>query len=428
MAGVTGVTTTSTGRALPPVLWDEAAEQAVLGAMLLSSSAVSAVTAILDAADYYLPTNGVIHAAIVKLTAADSPVDTVTVSGKVDLPEGYVQSLVDYCPAVANAAVYARTVRDLSLARAVARVGMEIAELAESRKLDVRGLIDEAERKVLSISPPSEAQCMSSIATIATRIAEDLGQGKPAKCWHTGFEAVDDLLGGLHPQSFIVIGARPGLGKTAWALNIARAVAHQGPVLFFSLEMSDEEVGERFLSAAASVRLRDLRERKISDEKLADIYAAIGKADSLGLEIIWDPRTTLASLKSIARRRRAKGGLALIVIDYLQLMHTGERAESRWAEVTTISRELKVLARELEVPVLALSQLNREQDSHWSDGKPKLSQLRESGAIEQDADAVLLLSWPKDKKGVVLVNVAKNRHGPLGEVELTWQPQYMRFH
>ena len=201
-------------------------------------------------------------------------------------------------------------------------------------------------------------------------------------------------------RSFIVIGARPGIGKTAWALNIARTVALQGSVLFFSLEMSAQELGERFICALAGVRLRDLRARTIADERIADVYKAAQEAEKMGLQIIYDPRTTLASLKSIARRHRAKGEIALIVVDYLQLMRSGGREESRWQEVSSISRELKVLARELEVPVLALSQLNREVESHWESGKPKLSQLRESGAIEQDADAVMLLSWPKDRQEI----------------------------
>lgn len=417
--------TTTPTRTAQPLLFDEAAEQAVLGAMLVNPSAVAAVAAILDPEDYYYDRHRAIHRAVLELTAKDKGVDEVTVGALCE--REYVHTLVEAVPTAANVTTYAATVKDLSLMREVRRVGLEIAELP-TKSHDVRTLIDEAERRVMAICPPAEAQSVSSMSAIAGRIAHDVGEGTPAKSWLTGFQAVDDLLGGLHPQSFVVIGARPGIGKTAWALNIASAVAQQATVLFFSLEMSDQELGERFICAVGQVRLRDLRSGKLPDDKLPDVYRAVEASEKMRFEVIYDARTTLASLKAIARRFRAKGELGLIVIDYLQLMRSGAKEDSRWQEVSSISRELKILARELEVPVLALSQLNRETDSHWEGGKPKLSHLRESGAIEQDADAVLLLSWPKDRQGVVTVNVAKNRHGPLGEVELQWKPQYMRFY
>lgn len=419
------MTTTTTGQ-VPPLLYDTAAERAVLGSMLVNEGSIPIVSAILQADDYFLPTHRVIHTTIMELVAQGKIADTVTVGSRCD--RDYISALVDSTPTATNVRAYAATVKDLSLLRRLRDVGNDIAGKASRRPPDVRNLIDEAERMVLSVSPPAEAESMTDISSVVADIATELDKKVPAKSWKTGFEAIDSKLGGLHPQSFIVIGARPGIGKTGWALNIARTVSLQGTVLFFSLEMSAQELGERLICALAGIRFADLRSRCVSDEKLADVYRAAADAEKMDLKIVWDPHTTLASVKSIARRQKAKQDLALIVIDYLQMMHSGGHEDTRWQEVSTISRELKVLARELEVPVLALSQLNREVESHWESGKPKLSQLRESGAIEQDADAVLLLSWPKDRQGVVVVDVAKNRHGPLGEVEMTWEPQYMRFH
>jgi len=214
-------------------------------------------------------------------------------------------------------------------------------------------------------------------------------------------------------------------------LAIAQHAARHGRVLFFSLEMSRTEIAERLGCSLSSVKLKSLRERNMHPEERARLVSKMADVEKLDMLLEDEPGQTLLSIRATARREASKMGrdkhLKLVVVDYMQLMTLGYRAESRFVEVSAMSRELKGLARSLHCPVLALSQLNRESESYWSDGKPKLSHLRESGSIEQDADIVMLLSWPKDKQGFVNVEVAKNRHGPLGEVQLIWTPQYTRF-
>ncbi len=425
MASIAPLTTTST--LSPHLPYDEKAEQAVLGAMLCNQTTIPVVMNILSPSDYYFNRNAEIHRAIGHLFATDSPVDDVTVGNTIDKDRDYISTLADSCPTTSNAAYYAKLVRDHSLIRSVILAGNEIAEMGYQGKHDAKTLIDLAEQRIFSVDPPESERSITDMAELTARFIEELQEKKPPKVWGTGFGSLDDVLGGLRACALIVIGARPGIGKTALSLNIARHVSQQGKVLFFSLEMSAEELAERYLCATAHVRLRALRERTVTPDQQADLYKAQALAAQSKFVVIDDPRTTLVSLKATARRQKAKHDLALIIVDYLQLLTLGSKSESRYAEVSTISRELKTMARTLDVPVLALSQLNRESQSFGSDGKPQLSHLRESGSIEQDADVVMLMSWPKDRKGYVLVNVAKNRHGPLEEVELEWIPQYMRF-
>jgi replicative DNA helicase len=417
------LTTTST-RAAAPLPSDEAAEQAVLGAMLTNENAVAIAQDLLEADDYYLPQHQKIHEAILAAFSADTPIDSVLIGSACG--HEYVSLLCDAVPSAANVGYYAKIVKDHSRARALVRVGHEIVELGTKRPHDVKVLIDQAEQMVFGLEPP-QSKYTSTILEVADRVVRDVEEKVPPVRWRTGFRVVDDVLGGLYAGHLIIIGARPGLGKTALALNFAHSVAQQGPVLFYSLEMSGEELAERYICMLARVNLRSLREHRVDDDKLADVINTLTAAEKSQLTLVSDPGLTLTSLKAQARRMNAKKKLALIVVDYLQLLTIGAKIDNRQSEVATISRDLKILARTLEVPIIALSQLNRENESHWSDGKPKLSQLRESGAIEQDADEVLLLSWPKDRHGEVVVDVKKNRHGPLEEVTLEWTPQYMKF-
>jgi len=244
----------------------------------------------------------------------------------------------------------------------------------------------------------------------------------------TGFKSIDQYAQGLHDGAFIVVGARPGIGKTCLGLAIAQRVAKEGTVLFFSMEMSASELMERTLSSVACVSLTHMRERKLSPDELASLYSAQGELEERDLRFIDNPNMSVMALKSKVRQHARRFPLALVVVDYLQLMTLGQRAENRREEVSMMSRQLKSLAREVGVPIIALSQLNRM--STFDGTKPDISQLKESGSLEQDADQCWILSWPKMKEfggaKSITLDIAKNRHGPLGEVDLIWVPQYTR--
>jgi replicative DNA helicase len=244
----------------------------------------------------------------------------------------------------------------------------------------------------------------------------------------TGFPSVDEYAHGLHEGSLIILGARPGVGKTCVALAIAKNVAAHGPVFFFSMEMRAAELMERLYASVACVSLTHIRERNLSSTEKSFLYTAKEEVDSLDLQFFDDPSTTLLSLKGKVRQLSKEKKPKLIVVDYLQLMYLGSKAESRREEVSAMSRQLKQLAMEIGVPVLALSQLNRV--STFEGGKVDISQLKESGSLEQDADQVWLLDWPtKQEFGgsqSMILKVAKNRNGPIGDVDLIWVPAYQR--
>jgi replicative DNA helicase len=408
-----------------PLPYDETAERALLGAMLTNKTAVVVAQDFCVADDLFTDSHRRIFSAIVRLFGEGRDIDSVTVGGQLPDERDYLHVLADSCPAASNVGEYARIVHDRAQRRRLLRVGQEIAALAAEDD-DVRKLVDRAEGKLYTIDPSRERQ-PEQAKDILVRLMDDISEAVPSQSIPTGFASVDELMGGMHPSNLVIIGARPGIGKTSFALAVAANAATLGRVLFFSLEMSRDELVERLACSRASVKLRHVREHSLESEELVRLTRAAGEIEKLDLKVDDEPGQTLLSLRAACRRERSKSEIALVVIDYLQLLTIGYRTESRFTEVSAMSRELKGLARTMGCPILALSQLNRESESHWSDGKPRLSHLRESGSIEQDADAVLLLSWPKDKQGWVNVDIAKNRHGPLGEVQLIWTPQYTRF-
>jgi len=408
----------------PP--YNEEAEQAVLGAMLTNVSAVPVALDRLSATDFYLGKHGDVFAAVEKLWGQHREIDATIVAAALPDEKDYVHLLSDSCLVATNVGEYARIVHDLAQRRLLLRTGQEIAQLAHSED-DIKALVDRAEQKVFSISPSRHDKPQQAQELLAEILMEQ-DEGVPADSVPTGFKGVDELLGGLHPCSLVIIGARPGIGKTSFALAIAKNVAKLGRVLFFSLEMGRTDLAERLGCSLSSVNLRHVREHNLHPDERARLTKAMSEVELMDLIFDDEPGQTLHSVRGAARRAASKKPLALVVVDYLQLMRLGQRTESRYVEVSAMSRELKNLARQIKCPVIALSRLNRESESHFSDGRPKLSNLRESGSIEQDADAVMLLSWPKDDKRTVIVDVAKNRHGPLGEVRLNWTPQYTRFH
>jgi len=407
---------------------DLKAEQALLGAMLVNPDAIGVVSDMVVARDFYKDINGSIFESILGAwTSNTGSADTVTISAKFPDDGGYIHTLAESCPVATNATHYAGIVKATATQRDLIRAGHEIVELGYKTSDEPGILLDAAEARVYRLRP-NVASDTESLKSVAATIIDECIEKKAPDTVSTGFAALDEQTTGMYNGNLMLIGARPGIGKTSLALNIARNVASEGTVAFFSLEMSKAELTERILCAIANVSLTCVRSRNLGHEQTSRLMKSHDVFSALDMEIIDNPSLTLLSLKSRARQLAARKRVRLIVVDYLQLLTHGSRQESRFVEVSSISRELKALARELHCPVLALSQLNRESESPLGDGKPKLSQLRESGSLEQDADTVLLLSQPQEEGGAktISVHVAKNRHGRTGSVDLLWLPSFCR--
>lgn len=394
----------------------------------MSPSSIPVVLDTLSASDFYRDSHADIFHAIVGLWNGDADsVDTLTVASAVPKQKSYIYSLVESCPVVSNAAHYAQLVKNCSTCRSLVRVGQEIIELGYKNGDETPVLLERAEDMVHLLRPQSDGDTHRA-KEIAHLIIQETADHVAPRIVSTGFGQLDAVCGGFHASNFIVVGARPGVGKTACALNVAHRVSQQGTVLFFSMEMSRVELMERVLCSIACVPVTHLRRREMDGEELARIISALPEIEGGDLRIVDNPSLTMLQLKSKARQFASKTNLALIIIDYLQLLTMGRKTESRFVEVSTISRELKALARDLAVPIMALSQLNRT--SAFEGTKPQIDQLRESGSLEQDADQVWLLSWPKntefDFTDTLIIDVAKNRHGAFGEVSFPWDKNWQR--
>ena len=425
---------------LPP--HDLEAEQSVLGAMLINPSAIPAVAEVLEPDDFYRDSHRLVYKAALTLFERDEEVDVVTLSAQLER-EGllervggreFVHALADLVPAATNAVHYAGIVRELSVLRALIRVGNEIAELGYQRPGDVPELLDRCEQKVFAIQQARRTGEFEHIKDVLVRNFERLtalegDRGLTGVA--SGFEAVDRLTGGFQPANLIVLAARPGVGKTSLALNIAAHVAlHEKlAVAIFSLEMSAEELCERLMCSHARVSSHKVRTGSLSADDHAKLLQAAGVLEKADIFIDDTAGLNMFELRTKARRLQARHQLGLVIVDYLQLMAGDGRAENRQQEVSNISRALKGLARELSVPVLAVSQLNRAPETR-ADREPQLADLRESGAIEQDADMVIFIyEDPSDpaSKGVVKLKIAKHRNGPTGLVRLGFVREYTQF-
>ena len=433
------------GARVPP--HDLAAERALLGAMLLTATAIADAVESTAAADFYRPAHAHTFDAIAGLYAAGEPVDTVTVAAELErtgLLEavGGAGALVEMqagTPVAGNAARYADIVaKNATLRRLIGAAG-EVAELAYSRPADVDAALDEAESLVFAVAGGSEASSMEPLYGLLDRGVDHLEKlyehGQSLTGVPTGYSDLDSLLLGLQPSSLLVLGARPGIGKTSLALGMAAAAAmgSRRPVLFFSLEMSHLELTQRLLCSEAGVSTQRVRSGQLSDDDWTRINGAVGRLAEAPLWIDDNPNTSVLEIRAKARRKHAEvGHLGLVVVDYLQLMGGRLNAESRQVEVSEMSRGLKILARELDCPVLALSQLSRAPEAR-ADKRPMLADLRESGAIEQDADVVMFLyrdemyNADSPDRGIAELHVAKHRTGPTGTVKLAFLPQYTRF-
>jgi replicative DNA helicase len=423
------------------------AEESVLGAVLLSRDAMGSVSEKgLRPDHFYKPAHQHIFDAVTALYRSGNPVDTITVAdelrraGLLEQVGGAetLHGLQNATPAISNASHYARIVQDTALLRSLIHVAGEIAEIGYAEPDDVTKAVDEAESRVFKIADERVVDTTLEIGELLQgamdRLEATFERGDTITGTATGYHDLDELLSGLQPSTLNIVGARPAMGKTSFALGMATHIAQTTarPVVVFSLEMGHAELTERILSSEAKVDSTKLRTGRLTEADWAKIGRAIGRLE-IPLFLDDNPRVTVMEIRAKARRLKARhGGLALIVIDYLQLMSGGANPENRQLEVSEISRNLKILARELEVPIVALSQLSRNLESR-SDKRPMLSDLRESGSLEQDADVVMFLyrdevyNQESADKGSAEVIVAKHRSGPIGVKRLVFLGQYTRF-
>jgi replicative DNA helicase len=424
------------------------AEQSLLGAMLLSRDAIAATTeAAISGDDFYKPAHGHVFDAVLSLYNRGEPVDAVTVADVLRRNElldaiggpALLVTLQAGTPATTSAAHYAKIVEELSLLRRLISVAGEISESAFNAGGDVAGTIDRAESMVYEVA---QRRVTDSMAKIEALLNENLNRlealyerGESITGVPTGFTDLDELLAGFQPSNLVVIGARPSMGKTSFSLGLAThaAVEARKPVLVFSLEMGQLEVSQRILCAEARVDSSRVRTGKLTDADWGKISNAVGRIADAPIYIDDNANITVMDIRAKSRRLRSQlGDLGLIIIDYVQLMTGRHGAESRQVEVSEISRNLKILARELETPVVALAQLNRSLEQR-ADKRPMLSDLRESGSLEQDADIVMFLYRDEvydpesQDRGTAEVIVSKHRNGPVGKVRLAWLDHYTKF-
>ncbi len=423
------------------------AEESLLGAMLLSRDAIAAASEIVRPEHFYKPAHTHIYAAILGLYAVGEPSDPITITdeltraGLIDSVGGVaaVVALQANAPATSNAARYARIIEELAVARGMITVANEIAELGYSMPDDVSKAVDLAESKIYELARHRESGTMvelkDSLGAALDRLEQLFEAGDAITGTPTGYNDLDELLSGLQPNALVVVGARPAMGKTSFALGMAAnsAIVSGRPTLFFSLEMSSTEITQRLLCSEARVDATRMRNGRLTAQDWEKITSTVGKLGEAPLWIDDNPNVSVMEIRSKARKLRSQvGDLGAVFVDYIQLMTGRTNAESRQVEVAEISRSLKILAREIEAPVIALAQLNRGLEQR-ADKRPMLSDLRESGSLEQDADVVCFLyrdevyNRESPDAGIAEVIVAKHRAGPTGTVRLAFLGQYTKF-
>lgn len=425
---------------------DDVAEQSVLGGMLLSKDAIADVVESLRASDFYKPAHETIYEAILSLYGHGSPADAITVAdelkkrGELARVGGaaYIHTLIASVPTAANAQYYAEIVKEHAIMRRLIEAGTKIAQLGYANETEVDTLVDQAQAEIYAVTDGNAKEDYVSFSeALEETINEiDANSNRPNGVYGvpTDFIEFDELTGGLHGGQMIVIAARPGVGKSTLALDIARSAAihHQMTTVFFSLEMSRTELAMRVLSAEGKISMGRLKKGDLDTEGWTNLATLQGRIDSAPLFIDDSPNMTLMEIRAKCRRLKQRNDLKLVVLDYLQLMSSGKKVESRQQEVSEFSRSLKLLAKELDVPVIALSQLNRGSEQR-TDKRPMVSDLRESGSIEQDADMVILLhredmyNPDSERVGEADMIIAKHRGGPTRTIPLAFSGKYSRF-
>ena len=427
---------------LPPQ--DLGAEQSVLGSMLLNKDAIADCLEVTKSADFYRPAHELIYDAVLDLYGRGEPADAITVADELnkrgDLTrvggQAYLHQLIQSVPTAANAGYYAEIVHERAVLRRLVEAGTRIVQMGYGQgEGDVDEIVNRAQAEVYSVAEKRGGEDYHQLGELLNATMEEIeaaaGRTDEMTGVPTGFLELDNLTNGLHPGQMIVVAARPAVGKSTLGIDIARAAAikHQMATAVFSLEMSRTEITMRILSAEATIQLQDLRKGLKGQEQWNKLARVMGKISDAPLFIDDSPNMSLMEIRSKCRRLKQQHNLRMVIIDYLQLMSSGKKVESRQQEVAEFSRALKLLAKELEVPVIAISQLNRGPEQR-TDKRPQMSDLRESGSIEQDADMVILLHRDRsdpERDGEADVIVAKHRNGPTADIVLAFQGHYSRF-
>ncbi len=435
----------------PP--YSEDAEQAVLGAMLIDTDAIMRASEVVDDTMFYREAHRRVFRAMMALTERREVVDPLTLTdemarrGELDASGGgeYISSLIDAVPTAANVEYHARIVREKAMLRRLIEVSTSIVSEAFEARTTAAEMLDAAEHKILQLSQARGAVDFTRIKELLWPTMERIEAlskgGKIITGVPSGFADLDEITSGFQPSELIIVAARPAMGKTSFCLNLAQhaAIEHNIPIAFFSLEMSKESLVQRLLTSEARIDAQRLRKGLLRDDDFPRLARAAGILSSAPIYIDDSAGISLLEMRSRARRLKVDSGVGMVIVDYLQLIQGPSRAENRQQEISQISRSLKALAKELAVPVIALSQLSRAPEQRTGESKrPQLSDLRESGAIEQDADLVVFLfrpevyEGPTDKDGNSLegrseVIVGKQRNGPIGTVNLYFHKHYTRF-
>ena len=422
------------------------AEQSTLGGMLLSQEAVAEVFEAVSGVDFYAPKHELIFNAILNLFGRGEPTDVIAVTDELNKQGNlvkaggadYLHSLTGYVPTAANAGYYAKIVSDKAILRRLIEAGTRIAQAGYESQGEVEDLVNQAQAEIYKVSSQSSREdyvpLSDSLEAAIHEIEGAQNRGGELTGVPTGFTDLDAYTHGLHPGQLVIVAARPAVGKSTFALDLARnaSVKHNQATIFFSLEMGRAEIAMRLMSAESSIYLQSMRKGTVTDADWTRLAAVRGRINDAPLYIDDSPNMSLVEIRAKCRRLAQQVDLKLVVIDYIQLMSSGKKVESRQQEVSEFSRALKLLAKELGLPVVALSQLNRQAEQA-KDKKPELSHLRESGSLEQDADVVVLLHregiYEKDhpRAGEADLILAKQRNGPTGTVVVAFHGQYSRF-
>lgn len=422
------------------------AEQSVIGAMLMDRDAITIASEILTVDDFYQKQYGILFEAMVELYTENIPVDLITLQNRLkekDVPPEissleFVRDMITKVPTSVNVGTYAKIVSEKAALRRLIRVNEEIASACYAGKDSVEEIMEDTEKKIFQVLQRKTNDEFVPIKDVVLNALDKIEAASRMKGsvtgMPTGFIDLDYKTSGFQPSDLILIAARPSMGKTAFVLNIAEYMAFRSneTVAIFSLEMSKEQLVNRLFALESRVDSQILRTGNLSDNDWSSLIEAAGVIGRSNLIIDDTPGISVSELRSKCRKYKLEHNLGIIMIDYLQLMQGSRKSESRQQEISDISRSLKEIARELQVPVVALSQLSRAVEQR-PDHRPMLSDLRESGAIEQDADVVMFLyrddyyNHDTEKKDVAEVIIAKQRNGPIGTVELAWLPRYTKF-
>jgi len=422
---------------------NEEAERSVLGAILIDKDAINLVSETISPKDFYNDLNGIIYEAMLSLYDERKPIDLLTLTTRLKknklndkIESSYLTDLIDEVPTSANVEHYAEMIREASTKRSLIRIGTDIAEMGYQEEKESVELLDKAESSIFAVSQGHNVKgfvpIKAGLAESFDRIDELHKKGSGFRGIQTGFVDLDNVLSGMQASNLLILAARPGQGKTAMVVNISQniAVDQKKPVGIFSLEMSQEELVDRLLIGQADVDAWKLKTGRLAESDFAKLSQAMGELADAPIFIDDTPGISIAEMRTKARRLQLEQKIEVLIVDYLQLINPGRRYDNRVQEVSIVSQGLKNLARELKIPVLAVSQLSRAVE-HRGEKKPQLADLRESGAIEQDADVVMFLYRPDLELSNIMQTkllIAKHRNGPVGEIDLLFRGDRIRFY